>query len=91
MAYLFIYYLMAINVLAFAITGIDKWLAKANKRRVSEKKLLGLVAFGGVLGGSLAMVAFRHKTAKKAYLLPFFTIIALQAIVLFGVYYWVKK
>lgn len=39
-------YLIAINFIAFAVFGIDKMLAEAGKRRISEQTLL-LWAFAG--------------------------------------------
>lgn len=73
-----IIYFFITTLLAFSITGIDKWLAIKQKSRVSEKTLLLLVAIGGTLGSALAMLLFRHKTSKLSYLWKFFAIVIVQ-------------
>lgn len=54
--------LLVINVITFAIYGIDKLKAKKGWWRVSEFTLLMLAFAGGSLGAHLGMKAFRHKT-----------------------------
>ena len=56
--------LAAINILAFALWGIDKAKAKANAWRISESALLSIALFGGSLGALLGMLVFHHKTRK---------------------------
>ena len=51
-------YLAVMNVLGFAIFGYDKRRAMRRRWRVSEKKLLCVA----LLGGSIGMQVFRHKT-----------------------------
>jgi len=72
------YYFLILNGIAFILMGYDKHLAKTQKRRISERTLLGCVFFGGTIGSGLAMLTFRHKTAKKSYLLKFWLIAILQ-------------
>lgn len=72
------YYFLVVNFFGFAITGYDKYLAKAQKRRIPEKTLLSLVAFGGTIGSGIAMLFFRHKTAKPFFLQKYFGIVLLQ-------------
>lgn len=63
-----IIYLLAINLAAFIIYGMDK--AKAGTigaRRISEKSLLIIALVGGSLGSLLAMNIFRHKTKKMSF------------------------
>ena len=62
-----LYYLLAINVLTFAVYGLDKWKARHGRWRVPEATLLGLAAVGGSVGAWLAMRLFRHKTQKKKF------------------------
>lgn len=57
-----IIYLFAINVIAFAAYGIDKWKAKHGKWRISEMTLILLAFIGGALGALFGMKVFRHKT-----------------------------
>lgn len=40
-------YLLAINIIAFAAYGIDKYKAQKNMWRIPEKTLLGLAAVAG--------------------------------------------
>lgn len=60
-------FLCIINLLAFATYGMDKWLAKRGKSRVSERTLLLLAAAGGAVGAFIAMQLFRHKTLHKKF------------------------
>ena len=54
-------YLLIINVVTFALYGIDKWKAIHNRWRIREATLL---IIGGSLGAFIAMQMFRHKTKK---------------------------
>lgn len=83
-----LYTFLAINLIAFVLIGYDKQLAIKNKNRISEKTLLVWVALGGTIGSSLAMSIFRHKTAKKSYLLKFFEIVTLQIITIIALFYF---
>lgn len=74
-------YFFIINVIGFILIGYDKKMAVANKHRVSEKSLLLIVVFGGIIGSGLAMLFFRHKTSKISYLLKVFGITVVQIIV----------
>ena len=60
-------YLIIINVLAFAMYGIDKRKAVKGRWRISEAALLTVAALGGSLGSLLAMELFRHKTKHKKF------------------------
>lgn len=59
--------LVAVNVLAFLLFGVDKGLAKAGRRRVPEAQLILLGGLAGGLGAWLAMALFRHKTQKRGF------------------------
>lgn len=59
----FVIYLAAINLLAFAVYGWDKWRSKRKgARRVPEKTLFLLALLGGSLGAFLGMRVWHHKT-----------------------------
>lgn len=75
-------YVAIINVLSFLLFGIDKYKAKKNKRRVSERTLLVSAAAGGSLGAFAGMRMFHHKTQKKKFSIGIPVIIILQIIVL---------
>ncbi len=74
--------------MAFALTAYDKYLAKAQKQRISERTLLSFVFFGGTIGSGLAMLIFRHKTSKKSYLWKFWGIVFLQFLLVFLWFYY---
>lgn len=60
-------YLLAVNMAAFILFGVDKWKAVHKKWRIRESVLLGISFLGGAAGGLLAMHVFRHKTKKTAF------------------------
>ena len=55
-------WLAAVNVVTFAVYGIDKAKAKRGAWRVPERTLFLLPLLGGSLGALLGMKVFRHKT-----------------------------
>ena len=63
MKYLYIW-LIIINIITFAVFGIDKKKAIDGKFRISESALFLLSLVGGSLGGFIAMHTFHHKTKK---------------------------
>ncbi|MGB6127119.1 MAG: DUF1294 domain-containing protein [Psychrilyobacter sp.] len=81
MKYIYIY-IIIINFLAFLIFGIDKYKAKKDYSRVSEKTLFLLCFIGGGIGGFVGMYTFRHKIRKW-----YFNLLVPVSIVL-GIYGW---
>ena len=75
------YYLIAVNVLAFVLMGIDKRRAKQNAWRIPEKTLFLPAILGGALGGVAGMRLFHHKT-RHWYFAVFFPLIAIAQIAL---------
>ncbi|MBQ7866041.1 MAG: DUF1294 domain-containing protein [Clostridia bacterium] len=69
------------NVLAFALMGIDKHRAKAGKWRVKEATLFLVTGLFGGLGGTLGMFAFRHKTKHWYFKLGFPTLLVVQILI----------
>lgn len=67
-----IIYYIAVNIIAFAMYGADKFFAKKDMWRISEKALLVAAAIGGAFGAFIGMETFRHKTkhAKFKILVP---------------------
>ena len=57
-----IIYLIAVNLLAFILYGVDKKRAKKREWRISEKALIGIAVIGGSAGALLGMHVFHHKT-----------------------------
>ena len=69
--------LIGLNLLSFALYGIDKAKAKRGAWRIPEKTLLLAAFLGGSLGALLGMEVFRHKTKhwKFKLLVPLFLIL----------------
>lgn len=74
--------LIAVNLLSFALMGIDKHCARRGRRRVPERTLLLAAACFGGLGGVLGMRVFRHKTRHKRFRWSFPALLILQAALL---------
>ncbi|KFF12419.1 hypothetical protein IW15_12775 [Chryseobacterium soli] len=81
--------LIFINIICFAIFGLDKRKAVKHQQRISEKTLLILTFFGGTIGSILGMLVFRHKISKKSFLLKWGLVVLIQIVFIYGwsVYY----
>lgn len=55
------------NLIAFALYGIDKRRAKQGVWRISEYTLLLVALLGGSLGALLGMRYFHHKTRHRKF------------------------
>lgn len=75
-------YLVLINIITFLMYGMDKWKAKRNAWRISEKTLLLTALAGGSLGALGGMFFFRHKTKHTSFLIliPLFLMIHIALI-----------
>ncbi len=62
-----IIYLVAVNLITFALFVIDKYKARRRKWRIREATLLIFSVLGGCVGGLLSMQLFRHKTQTPAF------------------------
>jgi len=62
-------YFIFVNVAAFVVYTFDKFRARINASRISEKELFTFSIIGGFLGASLSMVLFSHKVSKTSFLL----------------------
>lgn len=56
-----------LSFMTFVLYGYDKFQAKNDGWRVSEKVLLLLGVFGGAIGGLIGMQVFHHKTRKNYF------------------------
>lgn len=74
----FEYYLVFINIFAFAVCGIDKYKAKRGLWRVKERTLFASAILGGSLGLLLGMRLFRHKTMHRSFTIGVPLILACQ-------------
>jgi uncharacterized membrane protein YsdA (DUF1294 family) len=80
-------YFLVINVLEFVIAGFDKFAAIKQKRRIPENTLFFLAFIGGSIGLLIAMLLFRHKTSKISFIVKFGTIIVIQVLLYYFLYY----
>lgn len=61
-------YIIAMNIIAFMLFGIDKKRSKMRKKmRIPERTLMGVCFWGGAGGGLLGMQIFKHKTQHKKF------------------------
>lgn len=60
-------YLVVINLVVFALYGIDKKKAISHEFRISERVLLWSARLGGGLGAWFGMRIFRHKTKHTRF------------------------
>lgn len=71
-------YLLAVNLAAFGMMGMDKRRARRGGWRISERKLFLPALLGGALGGVLGMRVFRHKTKHWYFRRGFPLLLVLQ-------------
>ncbi len=76
---------LLINLMVFAMYGIDKAKAVRNEWRISEKSLIGLALLGAP-GALLAMFVFRHKIRKPKFYMGVPFILIAEIIVFFLIY-----
>lgn len=55
-------YLVIVNILGFALMGIDKRKAKKRAFRIPEATLFMVAIIGGSIGSIIGMRLFHHKT-----------------------------
>lgn len=77
------YLLLANNLIAFSIFGIDKRKAAKHQRRIPESTLLLVTFLGGTIGAVVGMLIFRHKVSKKSFLMKFIGIVLIQIILIY--------
>lgn len=67
--------------------GIDKWKARHEKRRISEKTLL-LSSFAmGAIGSGTGMLLFHHKTRKMKFKILVPLALILNFLIITGIVY----
>jgi uncharacterized membrane protein YsdA (DUF1294 family) len=69
---LLLFWLTLTNVVAFLLFAWDRFKAGGpGRKRIREFNLAAIAAIGGWPGGLLAMLLFRHKTAKLSFQLKY--------------------
>ena len=76
--------LIVMNLVSFALMGIDKRRAQRGAWRISEKALFLTAACFGGLGGVMGMHLFHHKT-KHWYFRVFFPAMLVVQIVILAI------
>ncbi|WP_300656853.1 DUF1294 domain-containing protein [uncultured Acetatifactor sp.] len=79
-------YLVIINLIGFAVMGIDKKRAIRGAWRISEASLFLTAFLGGALGCTLGMRHFRHKTKHWYFKYGMPAIFAVQVFLAFYIY-----
>lgn len=82
---IFIIYTAFINVLAIAVTVLDKYKAIRRKWRIRESALILISLLGGGAGMYLTMLVIRHKTKHLKFMLGIPLIILIQTALLTAV------
>lgn len=75
-------YLVIMNLIGFAIMGVDKWKAKHHAWRIPENTLFIVAIIGGSLGAIIGMYTFRHKTRHWYFVYGLPAILALQIVII---------
>ena len=81
-----IYYLIFINIVGILSMYLDKYFAKNNMYRISEKNLFIIATLGGSIGSFIGMYKFRHKTKHKNFTMGLPIILVIQLFLL-NLYY----
>ena len=75
-------YLTAVNLIGFALMGIDKYTAKKRAFRIPEATLFIVAIIGGSIGSIIGMYAFRHKTRHWYFVYGMPAILILQILLI---------
>ena len=76
-------YFVFVNLLGFALMGIDKKKAIKGAFRIPEATLFMAAIIGGSIGSILGMYTFRHKTRHLQFVYGMPAILIIQLILLF--------
>lgn len=81
------WYLLGISAVAMVVTVYDKWAAKHRKKNRTPERILWLLAY---LGGSgamwLTMLAIRHKTKHRSFMVGLPVVIFAQIALIFAIF-----
>ena len=76
-------YLVTVNVIGFALMGIDKHKARVGAFRIPEGTLFVVAVIGGSIGSIIGMYTFHHKTRHWYFVYGMPLILALQLLAVF--------
>lgn len=81
-------YFLILNIIGFAMMGIDKRKAIKGAFRIPEATLFIVALIGGSMGSILGMYTFRHKTRKRRFVYGMPLILILQIALLFLLFFY---
>ena len=76
-------YLIIMNLIGFALMGIDKQKARKKAWRIPEATLFLFALCGGSIGSIIGMYAFRHKTKHWYFVVGMPLILVLQLVLIY--------
>lgn len=76
-------YFAAMNLIGFALMGIDKYKAKKRGFRIPEATLFIVAIIGGSIGSLIGMYTFHHKTRHRSFVygMPFILIVQIALVI----------
>lgn len=74
--------LLALNISAFTLYGLDKLLAVNHARRIPERVLYLAAFIGGAAGALAGMYVFHHKVSKTSFQFTLAVIILLEILLI---------
>ena len=80
-------YLIFINIVGFAMMGIDKKKARKRSFRIPEASLFIIAIIGGSLGSIAGMYFFKHKTRHWYFVYGMPAIFVLHIILALALYF----
>lgn len=81
-------YIFIVNLIGFAIMGIDKRKAVKGAFRIPEATLFVVALIGGSIGSLCGMYTFRHKTRKWYFVYGMPAILILQILLAFLLFFY---
>lgn len=84
--FIFFLYVIIINIIGFAMMGIDKSKARRRAFRIPEARLFFTAAIGGSIGSILGMYVFHHKTRHWYFVWGMPAILVLQVLAVFLIF-----
>lgn len=88
---IFLIYLVAANVFAFVLFGLDKRRARKGLFRIKESSLLAAAIMGGSPGALMGMHYFRHKTRHPLFKFGIPAILTLHMVLLLAILRFINR
>ena len=74
-------YIITVNIVGFALMGLDKWKAVRRNWRIPESTLFIIAIIGGSVGSIIGMYTFHHKTRRWLFAYGMPAILVVQIII----------